>query len=260
MGLDLLDMSAQMFTAWLLVCARLFGLFTTMPMFGERSVPWQVKVGLSLFGGFLLVPAARSTGVLPADDLLSLGLAWGGELLVGIALGYFARLLFGAFQFAVNALDFQTGLSFAEVVNPTSESFSVTGQFLNTLLLLLFLELNGHHLMLRALARAVALVPLGGAEIPLRGGPLVAEMLGRGIALSLQLVLPAIVVLLLIDLAFGLIGRVVPQLNVFLAALPVKILVGLTTLSMVLPVMASLMAGLLDLMTNGLGLLVRMMH
>lgn len=261
MGLDLLDLSAELFTAYLLLTGRVLGLFATMPLFGERTVPWQTKVGTAMLTAFLLLPLAHHAGPLPTGDVLLLALGFLREMLVGLTIGYLARLLFGAFQFAVNAIDFQMGLSFVQLVNPGAESsMSVLGQFLNTMMLMLFLELNGHHILLGALGRTVDFIPLGAAA-PLGG--LVegfVELLGLFVAVSLQIALPTVLVLLLIDLAMGIIGRVVPQLNVFLVALPVKIMVGLATLWLTLPALYILLGQLLGRLSSDLIALLRMLY
>jgi flagellar biosynthetic protein FliR len=241
-----------------MVVSRVIGLLATMPLFGERNVPWQTKAGVSMIIGFLLLPLADHSALPPTDSILALGLAICQELLVGILIGYLARLLFGAFQFAINALDFQMGLSFIQLVSPGSgASLSVLGQLLNTLMLLLFLELDGHHILLRALGATVAAVPLG-TSFP---SPAMAEgiisLFSYFVVASFQIALPTVTVLLLIDVAMGVIGKVVPQLNVFLVSLPVKIMVGLMVLSLTLPSLAEVLGVLLGRLQGDIGLLLQ---
>jgi flagellar biosynthetic protein FliR/FlhB len=261
MSLDPLALSAQLFTAWLLLLGRVFGLFTTMPAFGERNVPWQAKAGLSMAIAFVLLPASHAHLPLAADNMVQLACGFVRELIVGFSLGYLARLMFGAFQFAVSAIDFSSGLSMAEMLVPgTTDSLGVMSQFLNTFMLLLFLEMDGHHLLLRALARSVAQVPLGYGAPPLPSASMIAELFAQFVTFGIQLALPVVLVVLVIDLSFGLIGRVVPQLNVFLVALPVKILVSITTLTLILPVMATIMGNLLNTLSEGLVAYLGMMR
>lgn len=261
MSLDIFHLSEQIFTAYLLLCGRVIGLFATMPLFGERTVPWQPKVGISMITAFLLLPIAQAHLPLPARSFLELGLQLARELSVGILIGYLARLLFGAFQFAVNAVDFQVGLSFIQIVSPgTGANMSVLGQLLNTMMLLLFLELDGHHILLRALAQTVGSIPLGTA-MP---GPEMAfgiiRLFSVFVAVSFQIALPTVMILLLIDLAMGVVGRVVPQLNVFLVALPVKIMIGLATIAITLPTVAALLGRLLQVLSHDLTELLGMLR
>lgn len=260
MPLDPLHISAQLLTAFLLLFGRVIGMFAAFPLFGERNVPWSVRIGLTMFITLLLLPTTTAHQPLPAANFVMLGLGFIRELLVGISIAYLGRLLFGAFQFAVNALDFQSGLSFVQVVNPGSDtSLSVMGQFLNTLMLLLFLELNGHHLLLRALSMSLDAAPLGYASPPLPTASLVARLFGSFVTFGLQLALPAVLLLTLIDIAMGIIGRVVPQLNVFMVALPVKIIVMIVTLGFTLPVVSDIMERLLGVLSEGLAAYVGMM-
>ena len=258
MNVDIFHLSETLFTCYLLVVSRVIGLLATMPLFGERTVPWQTKAGVSMVIGFLLLPLADGSQLPPTDSMLGLGFALSQELLVGIVIGYLARLMFGAFQFAINALDFQMGLSFIQLVSPGSgANMSVLGQLLNTLMLLLFLELNGHHILLRALGATVAAIPLG-TSFP---SPVMAEgiidLFSFFVVASFQIALPTVMVLLLIDIAMGVIGKVVPQLNVFLVSLPVKIMVGLMVLSLTLPSLSDVLGNLLGHLQYNIGLLLQ---
>lgn len=255
-----LVVSTQLFTAFILTFGRVIGVVSSMPVIGERVVPWQAKVGLSAALALLLMPASHAALPLPADSQTLLFLMFAREVVVGLCLGYLTRMIFGAFYFAVNLLDFQAGLSFAEVVNPgTDTNLAVMGQFLNTLLLLLFFELDGHHVVLRALALTIERIPLGTASPPVGGAELGTTLFANLVAVSLQMALPAVMVLLLIDVAFGLIGRFVPQLNVFLVALPVKILVCMATLSLTMPVLSSLLGRMLNVLGEALNRLTGML-
>lgn len=258
MTVDIFQMGERLFTCYLLLSARTIGLLATMPLFGERTVPWQTKAGLSMLIAFLLLPIADGQPVPPGDSFLALGLAITQELLIGTLLGYLVRLLFGAFQFAINALDFQMGLSFMQLMSPgANANLSVLGQLLNTLMLLLFLELDGHHLLLRALGSTIGAVPLG-TTLPsqaLAGG--LITLFSHFVTTSFSIALPTILVLLMIDVALGIVGKVVPQLNVFMVSLPVKIVVGLAVLSITLPALSDVLSALLGQLQRDVTLLIR---
>ncbi len=242
MEVDPLHLSAALLIRFLLVFARLGGFFAVLPVFGERTVPGACRAGLAALCAWLLmwVPV----GAIPADlPLVALGLMLCRETMVGIAVGYLARLMFSAFQFAINALDVQIGLGFMQLVDPGSQvNLSVLGHFVNSLLLLLFLQADGHHLMLRTLAATYEVAPIGTAMPNLAAIGPVSGMLGLLTAIAIQLALPAVLVLLLIDVAMGIVGRVVPQLNVFLVAMPIKVMVGLATLYLTLPTLSTALA------------------
>ena len=261
MPLDVFHLQDQLFLAYLLVTSRVIGLLAAMPLVGERNVPWQTKVGMSMLIGMLLLPLSHTPGDLPGDSFLALGLGITRELLVGVFIGFIARMFFGAFQFAVNAIDFQTGLSFIQIVSPgLGANLSVVGQLLNTLMLLLFLEMNGHHLLFIGLARSLESVPLGTAVASPELVLGVIRLFGVFVSISFQIALPVVVVLLLIDVAMGVVGRVIPQLNVFMVALPVKIMVGLATLSVTLPTLSVLLGRLLQILARDLVTLLRLLH
>lgn len=258
MSVDIFHLSETLFTCYLLVVARTIGLLATMPLIGERTVPWQTKAGMSMIIGFLLLPLADGRAVPPPLSLFALALGICQEMLVGVVIGYLVRLLFGAFQFAINALDFQMGLSFIQLVSPgANANLSVLGQLLNTMMLLLFLELNGHHILLRALASTVQTVPLGTSLPSPEMANGMIELFSYFISASFSIALPTVMVLLLIDVAMGVVGKVVPQLNVFLVSLPVKIVIGLSVLSMTLPSLSDVLGHLLGYLQRDISLLLQ---
>jgi flagellar biosynthesis protein FliR len=210
-----------------LVLARCGGLIATAPVFGEALVPRTVRVLLAGALAIVLLPLAPSvpktmTGL---PDLVMAALV---EVALGLAMGYTARLTLLVFEMAGEAVSLQMGLGIASMVDPM-ETFRTTilGRWYWIVGMTLFLSLDGHHYVLRALAASMQAVPpgrgvLGGNAVAALSS-FAADALGRALAIGA----PAIGVLLATTLGLGLLARTVPQMNVFLVSYPIQIAAGI---------------------------------
>jgi flagellar biosynthetic protein FliR len=245
--MDLYAFGITSIVTFLLVLARVGGIFTTAPIFGNVNITPMVRVAIALALAFVFFPMARIDKI--PTELLPFVAAVGKEALVGISMGFLASLMFTAIQMAGAYVDLQVGFGFAQIVDPmTKESHAVLSQFQNFAATLLFLALNGHHLMISGLADSFAILPLG--TMAIRGaavGGLVQAFAGIFLA-ALKIGAPVVGAIFLTDVALGILARTVPQLNVFVVGLPAKLTVALLAVIVVMPlafaVMSSLFAGL----------------
>lgn len=218
---------------WPLV--RVLALIASAPLLSHRAVPLRIKVGLGLAIAIVLVP---STPAPPITDVLTgHGLALlAHNILIGVVIGFTVRLIFAALEIAGEMIGLQMGLSFAGFFNPTTAQMqNAVASFMSLLALLMFIAIDGHLLLIHALAESFRLFPLTGeAAAPLsleRVVRLGADMF----AIALALALPFLAVMLLVNIVLGVLARVAPQLNVFAVGFPLTILVGLGTLFVLLP-------------------------
>ncbi|MBI4214331.1 MAG: flagellar biosynthetic protein FliR [Chloroflexi bacterium] len=222
--------------AYLLLVARASGMFLLAPVLGHTSIPVLIRVALVLLLAWVLFPVYGLNVPETSLDVPSLVTALGGELAVGLVVGMVASLIFTAFQMAGSVIGTQMSFGISELFDPNrQQQVSVIDQFYSTLATLLFLVINGHHLLMQAFDRTFRVVPLAAAiqaeAVALPLGHLVSEMFGA----ALQLALPILAAVLLTDIASGLVARAIPQINVFFLGLPLKVLVGLFALSLAVP-------------------------
>lgn len=228
------------FYTFLLVFARVSGLMVAAPILGNRSTPGRVKAGLCLIFSMAVVPlVAPMTGAIPLHPLMLVGNIL-KDVLFGLALGYLSRVLFTAVEMAGYLIDTQMGFGFINLVNPFSEQHgSPLSAFEYQLAMVIFLLSSGHLMLLGAVVRSFDALPPG-AVVPQVGfGMTILPMLKSMFVLGLQLAMPAMGVLLMVDVAFGLVARMVPQVNVFIVGLPAKIILGLMTVAILLPMLAT---------------------
>ncbi|RLE08039.1 flagellar biosynthetic protein FliR [Candidatus Aerophobetes bacterium] len=245
--MDLLTfLSPEKIKVFVLVLARVSGAVMTIPVLGSNLVPRQVKAAISLFLTLLLFPVVARTQV------VSLSMEWIGwaveiarELTVGVVLGYSVRFLFTGIELAGQIIGFQMGLSIANVMGAQSQDqLPIISEFKNLMAVMIFLSLNAHHYFLKGMADSFTLVPLASFSPQL---PLIRRLIlltGNIFILSLKIGAPIIVVLLLTEIALGIIARLVPQMNVFIVALPLRIGVGLLMIAFSLPFFLYLAKGL----------------
>lgn len=210
-----------------LVFVRIGALMVSAPLFGHQAVPVRVKIPLALLLACAVVGLVP--GPLPAYVAHPVGLMWAVavEALTGVMLGYAGQFIFWAVQYAGELIGFQMGLSLAVIFNPADGLHSnPLGRFLVMTLLLVFLLLEGHHHVLRALMASFEVVPLAGADLT-RGGPLLLDWTGAFFVTALRLAAPFMITMFLVDTALGVFARIAPQADLFALGLPLKLLIGL---------------------------------
>ena len=216
---------------------RALALLGSMPVLGTAPVPARVRIGLA---GLIALAAQPSLPAMPAvalDSPTALLLV-AQQAVVGLSLGFAVRLVFAAVEFAGELIGLQMGLNFAAFFDPMSAgTATAVSRFFGTLVAWLFIVINGHLLVIAALAQSFAAFPVGPEPFaflhqvqPQHWG---AEIFATG----LWIALPLITMLLFVNLVLGAISRVAPQINIFAVGFPVTLGVGLLGLVLTLPLM-----------------------
>ena len=228
-------------TVLVLFSARVSGLVLVAPVFSARPVPMAIKTGLVILLSILLAPVAQSH-LVRLPDLTPVAIV--SETLIGFALGLGAAILVGAAESAGELLSIQIGLSGAAIVDPmTSHQTTALGQFVHLFAIALVLSLNGHLVMLDALAASSQRLPIGSA-LDLAGGLRDFALTGGTLfSLGLQFAAPIVAVVLIANVALAVLSRAAPQLQILQLAFPVQILVGIGTLVATLPFIATWFLG-----------------
>jgi flagellar biosynthetic protein FliR len=224
----------QIVRAVMFAGVRIGGLLVFAPFFGSESIAWPIKAGFTAFLTALLYPAYAG--------LRLTGDAWGwvgvvgGEVLIGLLLGLSLQFIFDAAGLAGQIVGLQTGFSLVNILDPqTQVDTPVFSVFHQMIALLIFLQLNVHHWLLRGLAASFAYLPAG-AESGFgstAGWGLAGTLLRAASAIwlvGLQIAAPVMVATMLVDIAMGFLGKASPQLPVLFFGLSLKSLLGLTVL------------------------------
>lgn len=222
---------------FLLIFARLSGVFSTAPVLGSRNIPVIARVGLALALALILLPplAVQQVAVPPALPAYVTVVI--REFVAGLIIGYACSLVFFAVQAAGHLLDLQVGFGIVNVLDPQfGQQVPLIGNFYYLMALMVLLAVNGHHLLLAGLYASFQVLPLTAPQFA--DGQLLALMTQLVVAvftIALKIAMPVLVALFLTDVAMGVLNRTMPQMNIFMVGLPGKIFVGLFLIFLSLP-------------------------
>lgn len=221
--------------SFLLVVFRVGAIFFAIPLFGSVQVPAMVRAGMALLISLVLFPSLEglSTAGPSAAWVVAAVLR---EVAIGFAMGFLVRLVFAAAEMAGQLAGFQMGFALVSILDPVNnEQTPLLAQLQQLVALLVFLTINGHHMLLRALVESFQVVPLADARFSGATTDLLVSATGRMFVIAVQMSAPVIGALFVTYMALGLIARAVPHMNVFIVSLPVTIGVGLVFLGLSVP-------------------------
>lgn len=224
------ELSNEQIGAWvgsfLLPLFRIAALLMFMPIIGTQLVSARVRLYLSLAICLVIMPTLPP---MPVIDAISVqAFIWvAQEILIGMMLGFVLQLFFQVFVIAGQIVAMQMGLGFASMIDPANGiSVPVIGQLFMILVTLLFLAMNAHLVVFEVLTESFFTLPVGGGFL-VENYWEIANKLGWVLGAALLLVLPAITALLVINLAFGVMTRAAPQLNIFSIGFPLTLVLGM---------------------------------
>jgi len=225
------------FRKYLLVLLRVSIILFMLPVFSSNVFPRTLKMGFAMVASLLFYPVVeidleRFPLTIPATGLLIFA-----EAMIGLTIGLCLRIFFGSVQLAGQVIGFQIGFVMINVVDPqTGSNVSIMDQLGYWVAILVFLLLNGHHIMFIALIDSFKLIPIG---FFMMQEVMMAKMIDLGaqmFMLAVKIGAPVIAALLFVSVGFGLIAKFSPQMNVMIVAFPLKIVVGLLLFGLVLQI------------------------
>jgi flagellar biosynthesis protein FliR len=239
-------MSVTIDPAWamavFLVSLRIGVIFMMSPVFTGLNGLVTVRVLLTLMLSALLVSGLK---LAPAATGLQLGpvvLAAVLELAVGATLAFGVMAAFGAFSLAGKILDIQSGFGIGSVYDPVTRAGApLFATMLNMLAVVVFFGLDAHHALLRGIAYSLQQVPPGAGFAALDGEAVIRQF-GLMFSLGVALIIPVMLCLLLLEVGLAVISRVLPQMNVFIVLIPVKLVAGIAIFAMTLAVLGPSMS------------------
>lgn len=255
---QLLAQIAPQAALFMLIATRLSAMFLVAPFFGSRTVPARVKAGLVILISYITLPIVAAEGGRVPEGILPFVTLAVKEALIGFAFGLVAQFLFAAFQTAGALIDVTAGFAISQAFDPGSgASISILGRWYNMIALTSFLAIGGHQLLVAGVVRSFTLAPpLADPDL----GAVVVGVLARAddiFLIVVQIAAPILGALLITDVTLGVISRAVPQMNVFIVGLPLKIIVALAGSAILLPAMIGLTNSLVGEMFSDLSSIMR---
>ncbi|OCG10322.1 flagellar biosynthetic protein FliR [Gilliamella sp. wkB178] len=209
---------------------RLLALIMVAPITGDKELPSRVKIALALCIAILL-PLPRAADNITLFSLMGIWIIL-QQIVVGVMIGFAMQITFMTVRFAGELISMQMGLGMATFFDPIGgPSTSVLSRLINIITLLIFLSVDGHLWLFHALATSFDIIPVGVMPLKDNGFLALIEVNALLFINGIILALPLMTLLLIINMALGLLNRITPQLSIFVVGYPLTLLLGLTMLT-----------------------------
>jgi len=226
----MLSLSLAQIDAWIAFyafpLARILGLVATAPLWSTAGIPRRPRLILGLGITIAIAPVLPP---MPNVQPASLAGLWilGQQVLIGISMGFAARIVFSAIDMAGTYIGFQMGLGFATFYDPMEGAqTAVLAEFIGLIALLLFMAFDGHLLYISTLAQSFHAIPVGPEALSPNSWRNLAELGGKIFSAGLLLALPVLVALMITNVALGVLTKAAPQLNLFALGFPLTLMGG----------------------------------
>jgi len=244
---DLIDNIAVWLPAVFLVFARLSALLLSMPVFGYATVSGRIRLAIAVVLTLVIAPGVAEAFTVTYSSRLLFGLDIAREIMLGLMLGFGARIIFEGFVMAGSLIGFQMGFAIMNVFDPsTQNNQGIIGSFWLLVVVTFFLVTNSHHLLIEIIFFNFKAIPPASALFHPEAG---TQLIGAGAMiydLAVKFAAPMMMFLLMTDVAIAFMARVMPQLNIFFISLPLKIGIGIFMLLISLHIFQSMFGYLIE--------------
>ena len=232
------------FQIFLLVMVRLNAMIVIAPFFSSGVIPFRLKALLSFFLSLTIFPIVFAGGFTLPGNMGEYALLVFGNAVIGIYIGFLVSVIFAAFQLSGQFFAVQIGFGINEVIDPLGQiSVPLVGQMKNLFGLLVFLAINGHHVMLNAICRSFDLAPALSFHKAAAGGLLKYLMYSFSgmFIVALKIALPVVGTIFLVSVTMGVLAKAAPQMNIMMLGFPFKIVVAFAVLLLISPMIIRIM-------------------
>lgn len=258
---DLVTLGSEKIQLFLLLLVRIGGLMLTAPVFSHNAIPRRIALAMTLGLGVILLPLFMDTPLPQSKSLVTLVFLCLTEFMVGIMIGLVFNIIFLSIRLGGAIVGYQIGFAMVNVVDPSSsEQVSVIGEFWFLLATLIFICLNGHHMIISGLVDSYRAIPLGSGAPSGAIGEWIIKYSALVFVLGVKFAAPAILTVFLVDVAMGVLARTMPQMNIFIVGFPVKIYAGLAVIGLSLPAFSYLLTKVTAGLDSELAHLMKLYH
>ncbi len=247
-----LDFLLDLWDVFLLIFVRMTGLFVVSPIFGRQNIPVYFKVGFSFLTAILISYTIPAPELAAYNSMVAFIFLIAKEFLVGLVLGYISYLIITALYLAGQMIDMHIGFGMVSVFDPMSNiQIPVTANFYFILTMLMFLAIDGHHLLIYTLTDSFAILPINSSlVIDSSLMDFFIRLFTSVFVIGFKIAAPVTAAIFVADVSLGVIAKAVPQVNVFVIGMPLKILLGLLVILFTLTAFRSVVHVLMGGMQN----------
>ncbi len=226
--MNFLPIQYQEFKAFFLILIRVSVILLMFPFFSSRIIPVLVKAGLVLIITIALFSVIDNKELQFPDTLCGIAQMITAELIIGMILGLLVRLIFEGIRMMGQLVGFQTGFAITNILDPQSGTqVSILSNMAYLVAMVIFLILNGHHILLNAVRESFEIINVGSLSLDRRIFQEIINASGDMFVIAIKIGAPAIAALLFTKVVFGLITKLIPQMNIMIVAFPIQIVIGL---------------------------------
>ena len=240
----------QKFLAWSMILSRVAGLFLATPLFSGWYIPVLVKVMLAVFLSWVILYGMPNVVVPLSTPPMYIAIGMFNNFTVGVVIGFMAFMLISATMSAGGIFSIQMGFMIASSFDPSAPDIPLLGNYVYLIAVYIFVELKGHLIFYQAVAESFEKFPVTMYGPNLSFIDIVIKKSPQMFVIALQLGMAIIAFMLLVTVLLGIISRLIPQLNVFMVGLPLKVLVGLIIFLGMIPVWIDALSSLTWEITN----------
>jgi flagellar biosynthetic protein FliR len=246
----MLSLTSAQLDAWiafyLYPLARILAFIAAVPLWSTAGIPRRTRLILGFAITLAIAPALPAMPTVAPASLAGLWILL-QQMLIGIAMGFAARIVFTAIDLAGEIIGFQMGLGFATFYDPLNSSQTpVLAEFIGLIGLLFFLSINGHLIYVSTLAESFYAIPIGPTPLSASSWLNLAELGGKIFSAGLQIALPVIVALMITNIALAVLTRAAPQLNIFALGFPLTLMGGFFAVGLSMSYLATPLQALYD--------------
>jgi len=257
-----LDNIWQFIDVFALILVRVTCVLILSPIFGRRNMPAMLKIGFGFMISVIILPMILPTmdinSIQRYNNILEFALLVLNEFLTGLILGFISYMLFTALYIAGEMIDTQIGFGMVNVLDPQSNiQVPIIANFLNIFAVLVFLLIDGHHMLISAIFYSYQVLPIGNVPIKNAVTTDIIKMFRDVFIIGFKIAAPIIAAIFVVDLILGILTKTMPQMNVFVVGLPFKIVIGLITIMLVLPIFINIMEAIINGMYMDLETIMR---
>lgn len=236
---------------FLLVFIRVTGIFVVSPIFGRKNLPTYLKIGFAFMLALIMVNFINVSEIDYSNSIYGYILLVFKEFIVGLSIGFISYVMFSAIYLAGQLIDMQIGFGMVNVLDPVSNiQIPITSNFYFIISMLVFLAVNGHLSIIKAVYESYNYVKIGGASLNENLVEDIIRVFGSMFVTGFKIAAPITAAILISDVALGVLAKTVPQLNVFVVGMPLKIFVGLIVIMTTMPMFIMLLEALFNDMNS----------
>ncbi|NLK38043.1 MAG: flagellar biosynthetic protein FliR [Epulopiscium sp.] len=249
----------QRFFFFTLVLMRMFGFVFFNPIFGRRNIPAIVKAGLAMVLTVVVYTFTDESLLMPTTTL-EYGVLLLKEAAIGYVLGFAISLFLYVIIFAGEFIDMQMGLSMSKIYDPQSNtSISLSATFYNALFLMLFFASGAHLTLLKVILTSAEVVPYGSVVIHSGISQSIIDLFSTCTVMAMRFAFPIFAAELLCEVGVGILMKTIPQINVFVVNIQLKVFLGLMLMLLMFSPMAEYLGKMIGTMLENLGAILAML-